>query len=260
MLEVGAIVTEKRKMPMDTRFKHPRGLCSHVRRDLLTSGVAIGAAMFLPIPVRAAQIHDLKGKVRVNGRLAGAHTVIKPGDHIAAGSGAKAVFTVGTDAFLLHGDSSLKLERPKEPGSKLIGGFRLLTGALLAVFDHGVRRLDTPKMTIGIRGTGVFLEADAEMTTLCTCYGDVEVQNKQSGERRRIISAYHTPIVAHAQELGDMMPMGDGMDMGHTDDELIMLEKLVGRASPITLVQRRLKEAAEQAKGDAKSAPTLPTP
>jgi len=252
---------------MDSVFKPTRGLCNHARRDLLVSGAALGAAMLLPVPVRAAQIYSMSGKVRVNGRLARATTPIKPGDHLTTGPGAKVVFIVGTDAFLLHGDSDIKLEPPKAATSKLISGFRMLTGALLAVFDHGPRRLQTPMMTIGIRGTGVYLEASPQMTTLCTCYGDVEVWNNKSKERRRIISGYHTPIVAHEQELAsDMMPMEPmehmeaghdmkksmdmDMGMGHTDAELIMLEKLVGRVSPITLLQQKLQSAAEQAQHD----------
>jgi hypothetical protein len=262
---------------MNPVFKSDRGLCSHARRDLLVSGAALGAAMLLPVPVRAAQIYSMSGKVRVNGRPARTTTPIKPGDHLTTGPGAKVVFIVGTDAFLLHADSDVKLEAPKDAASKLIGGFRMLTGALLAVFDHGPRRLQTPMMTIGIRGTGVYLEASAQMTTLCTCYGDVEVWNNKSGERRRIISGYHTPIVAHERELAsDMMPMEpmepmaaghdmeaahgmkEDMGMGHSDGELIMLEKLVGRVSPITLLQQKLQGAKEQALRDAASANPQP--
>jgi hypothetical protein len=251
---------------MGTVVDSTRGLCSRARRHLLVSGAALGGAMLLPVPVRAAQIHSLSGKVRVNGRPARTETPIKPGDRLTTGPGAKVVFIVGTDAFLLHGDSDVKLERPRDATSKLIGGFRMLTGALLAVFDRGPRRLQTPTMTIGIRGTGVYLEAGPQITTLCTCYGDVEVWNNHSGERRRIISGYHTPIVAHERELAsDMMPMehmeeGKGMavDMGHSDEELIMLEKLVGRVSPITLLQQKLQGAAEQARRDAASASPPP--
>ena len=93
----------------------------------------------------------------------------------------------------------------------------------------------------------MYLAAGREATTLCTCYGDVDVWNRRNGERRRIISGYHTPMMANAGGLTGHMPMKKGMDMGHSDDELAMLEKLVGRVSPIELRQRQLQEAAEQA-------------
>jgi len=233
------------------RHRCPHGHSGLSRREFIAATTALGATLWLPTSAHAGEFRVLSGKVRVNGRLAQSRTAVKPGDKVVTGADATVAFTVGNDAFLLSPNSSVELGRAQASNNKLIQGLRMLSGAILAVFEPGrPRRLSTPLMTIGIRGTGVFLEAGAEATTLCTCYGDVEVWDKSGTQRRRIISSYHTPIVAHADGLDDepMMPMEPGkeMDMGHTDDELIMLEKLVGRVSPITLPKKRMEEAAEQ--------------
>ena len=54
---------------------------------------------------------------------------------------------------------------------------RLLTGSLLSVFgERGANQalsVNTSTATIGIRGTGIYMEAEPDLTYLCTCYGTV---------------------------------------------------------------------------------------
>jgi len=220
--------------------------CHPGRRRFLRVSAALGAALLLARAVRAAQVRALQGKVSVNGKPLKASTPIRPGDALVTGAGAKLVFVVGEDAFLLRQNSRLVLDKSGAGGSATISGLRILTGALLAAFGKGPRRLVTATATIGIRGTAVYIEAGREQTYLCTCYGDVEVRDNKGAERRRIISGYHTPAMIYADKRAGKR-MGGAEFKNHTDEELIMLESLVGRISPVKLREQKLREGEAEA-------------
>ncbi len=214
------------------------------RRGFLFASVALGAALVLPAGARAAQVKVLQGAVRVNGKKASKSTGIRPGDTVETAKGARLVFVVGEDAFLLRGDSKLMLEHNSQGSASVITGLRLLTGGLLAAFAPGPRRIETPTATAGIRGTGVYLEASKEQTYFCTCYGVVELRDKAGVERKTVISGYHTPYIVYANP-AEKGRMADTEVKNHTDEELIMLERLVGRTSPIVQRNQKLKEATQ---------------
>jgi len=223
-----------------------RARCKAVmhRRGFLVASAALGASLLLPNGSAAAQVKVLQGAVKVNGKKASKTSVIRAGDTVETAKGARIVFAVGDDAFLLRGDSKLMLEHT--PGGKtlVITGLRLLSGALLAAFAPGARRIETATATAGIRGTAVYIEASKEQTYFCTCYGVVELRDKAGLEKKVVISGYHTPnmIYANPAERGRM---AEAEVKDHTDDELIMLERMVGRTSPIVLRNQKLKEASQ---------------
>lgn len=223
-----------------------RARCKAVthRRGFLVASAALGASLLLPTGAAAAQVKVLQGAAKVNGKKASKTSVIRAGDTVETAKGARLVFVVGDDAFLLRGDSKLMLEHT--PGGKtlVITGLRLLSGALLAAFAPGARRIETPTATAGIRGTAVYIEASKEQTYFCTCYGVVELRDKAGVEKKVVISGYHTPnmIYANPAERGRM---AEAEVKDHTDDELIMLERMVGRTSPIVQRNQKLKEASQ---------------
>jgi hypothetical protein len=217
--------------------------CRHGRRRFLHAAIALGAALCLPRPVRAAQVRVLEGKVTVNGKPATKATPVRPGDVIVTGRGAKLVFVLGEDAFLLRENSRLSLDKSGGGSSAVVSGLRILTGALLAVFGKGQRSVVTSTATIGIRGTGVYLEVARAQTYLCACYGDVEVRDNKGVQRRRLISGYHTPAMIYADMRAGQMMSGAEVK-NHSDEELVMLESLVGRTSPVKLRDQKLKEGA----------------
>lgn len=214
------------------------------RRGFLVASAALGAALLLPTGAAAAQVKVLQGGVRVNGKKASKTSAIRAGDTVETARGARVVFVIGEDAFLLRGESKLMLEHTSGGKTLVITGLRLLSGALLAAFAPGARRIETPTATAGIRGTGVYVEASKEQTYFCTCYGVVELRDKAGIERKVVISGYHTPnmIFANPAERGRMAEVEV---RGHTDEELIMLERLVGRTSPIVQRNQKLKEGSQ---------------
>jgi hypothetical protein len=215
-------------------------LCPLHRRRFLTASAALCAAVLIPGSVHAADVREIAGSVKVNGKPATRKTRVRPGDVVETGPKSKVVFVIGQDAFLLREQSRLNLDKSKAGKEAVISGLRLLTGALLAVFGKGPRTIETATATAGIRGTGVYIEASPTETYFCTCYGEVELRDKARTVRKLVVSGYHTPNMIYAQMVGGKM-MAPAEVKDHTDDELVMLDKLVGRTSPIVERNQKLK-------------------
>lgn len=179
-------------------------------------------------------IYRLDGSARVNGAAASPQTVVRAGDSVETGANSELIFVVGTQAMILRGDSRLVLESPK-PGaaSLLISGLRLLTGKLLSVSRNSRMSLVTPTATIGIRGTGWYAESDPDQTYFCTCYGDTDIAASKDPDSRTSVSAkaHDRPlyIVANAARGNNIR---NAPFINHTDQELMLIEALVGRAPP----------------------------
>ncbi len=206
------------------------------RREWLKRALAGGAA--LPLLLREALaaskrgdgMAELKGEVRINGRRAGQGAALAPGDTVTTAPGASAVFVLGRDAFLIRENSELQTAG----GKALAGALRLVTGKLLSVFGRGQRSIVTGTATLGIRGTGIYLEAEAERTYVCTCYGTVDMQANNMPEARETVQTKHHEAPRYIYARGEMpikMIVAAPM-INHTDAELIMLEALVGREPP----------------------------
>jgi len=206
------------------------------RREWLKRALLAGAAMplllrdVLAASARPNGLLEVKGEILVNGRPAKLGTALKPGDSVATAAGSSAVFVIGGDAFLIREKSELLTAG----GKALAGSLRLVTGKLLSVFGRGTRRIATTTATIGIRGTGIYIEAEAERSYVCTCYGVVDLQASNMPEARETVSTTHHDapryIYAHGEMPIKMIEIAPVVN--HTDVELVMLEALVGRKPP----------------------------
>jgi len=217
------------------------------RRRLLLRLLAIG--MFANLPVARAiadvfgekpsrlpadrSIFRITGQVSVNGTPATLKTGIGPSDTIQTGRKSEAIFVSGTSAFVLRASSTLTLGREKQDNA-LVNALRLVTGKVLAVFAPGnPQRLSTTTATIGVRGTGMYAEADPEQTYFCTCYGVTDVRANADPNAVKTVKASH-----HDEPLYILAKARDGKTIrpapfiNHTDQELMLIETLVGRVPP----------------------------
>lgn len=171
-----------------------------------------------------------KGEVLINGSAARTGALVTPGDRVVTASGGLAVFVVGKDAFLLRENSELLTAG----SGALIASLRLVTGKLLSVFGRGQRSIATATATIGIRGTGIYLEAEAERTYVCTCYGVADLQASNMPAARETVKTSHHEAPRYVYAHGEMpIKMIEAAPVkNHSDAELIMLEALVGREPP----------------------------
>lgn len=203
----------------------------------LTEASAVGFSIFGSKPSRlpaGQSIYGLAGDVKVNDKVATLETPIKAGDTVQTAKNSEVIFVVNTHSMILRGDSKLVIEPSDESvGSAIIGGLRMLTGKLLSVSRNSPMRVATSTSTIGIRGTGFYVEADPEQTYFCTCYGATEVQANSDPESRESIAAtHHDRPVYIVADGGKGKNIRNAPFVNHTDQELALIETLVGRKTP----------------------------
>ncbi len=179
-------------------------------------------------------IYGLSGRVTVNDKEASLDTRIRSGDTVQTSQNSEIVFVVNSHSMILRSDSKLVIERPdNSPESLLIGGLRMLTGKLLSVSRNTTMRVSSGTATIGIRGTGFYIEADPEQTYFCTCYGATEVEAVNDPQSRETITAaHHDRPVYIVKDGGAGNNIRDAPFLNHTDQELSLIETLVGRKTP----------------------------
>ncbi len=180
-------------------------------------------------------------------------TRIFPGDTVQTAKDSELIFVVNTHAMLLRANSYLVIEagqtkpqpmeaEKKNPNKKpeeitavslLISGMRMLAGKLLTVSRNAPMRVSTPTAIIGIRGTGFYVEAEPELTYFCTCYGMTDVTaSEDPTSKTSVVSQHHDRplyvLKGHAQ--GENIRSAPFIN--HTDQELTLIEALVGRTPP----------------------------
>jgi len=178
-------------------------------------------------------IYRIEGQVLVDGQPATAETRVGGGATVETGAKSEVVYAVGQSAFLQRGESRVTLETT-EPDSAVMAGLQLATGKILSVFPSGKAvRMTTKNATIGIRGTGVYMESDPEQTYFCTCYGLAQIGATDDPASQETVAATH-----HDKPLYILTgaPPGENIRLApfinHTDQELMLLETLVGRTTP----------------------------
>jgi hypothetical protein len=225
--------------------RNPKEEIDDPRRELLVRALTAGlfaatgtAGIIQPawgmgkvpkILIPGKSIYDLAGDVTVNGHQANMDTKIEATDVINTGHRSHIVFAVGKDAFILRSNSHLEMSG----GGVVINALRLVTGKLLSVFGKSKHKMYTPNATIGIRGTGIYIEADPEQSYVCTCYGVVDLfSDKDKNSQETITSHHHNApryILSNEQPGRNIRP---APFINHTDLELQIIESLVGRTPP----------------------------
>ncbi|MCG6891076.1 MAG: hypothetical protein LJE92_15945 [Gammaproteobacteria bacterium] len=178
-------------------------------------------------------IFSLEGDVRVNGQRADLGTRIQGGDRVSTQRDSEVVFAVGSDSFILRSNSEMEIEG----GGFFIDTLRMLTGSVLSVFGRRSAQqqlmMNSSTATIGIRGTGVYMESEPGLTYLCTCYGQVGLYASDDLDDSQLITATHHDAPKY---ISDRKIRGTSIRpapfKNHTDAELKILEAIVGRAVP----------------------------
>jgi hypothetical protein len=201
---------------------------------LLAAGTPAWAQLFGNRPERlppGRSIHELTGKVTINGQPASATSKIGAADRIETGPESRLIFVVGADAFLVRENSRLELSG----SGAVVSVMRIVTGKLLSVFGNGSKRILTPTASLGIRGTGVYVDAQPDRTYGCTCYGEVLISAVDDPKvQEKIVSRHHdSPRYILKAGAGKRIQPAPFID--HTDVELALIESLVGRTPPFAL-------------------------
>lgn len=203
----------------------------------LSSAQAVGFSIFGNKPAQlppGQSIYGVSGDVKVNNKPATLETPIKVGDTVQTGSNSEIIFVVNSHSMILRSDSKLVIEAQDTSVSALvIGGLRMLTGKLLSVSRNSPMKVTTATSTIGIRGTGFYVESEQDQTYFCTCYGQTEVQaNNDPTSKESITASHHDRPVYIVADGAKGNNIRSAPFLNHTDQELALIETLVGRKTP----------------------------
>lgn len=168
----------------------------------------------------------LSGSATVNGRPAKVGTPVAVGDRVATGADSQAVVAVKGDAFLLRSSTIIEIQGRGDTLSNLI----VAGGRVLSVFSKKPLTVRAANATIGIRGTGAYVEVEPPGVYFCLCYGEAVIDGPRMESKVVKTTHHESPLVI--SESGGIMRADPGPFKNHSDDELILLEALVGREPP----------------------------
>ncbi len=183
-------------------------------------------------------IYRLEGTVTVDDQRANINTKIGPNSLVRTGPDSLVIFVVESDAFILRANSELKM------GSSglFIEGMRLLTGKILSVFGERevTHSITTSTATIGIRGTGIYIESDPGLSYVCTCYGHTQIiANADPNLTEDVVTRHHDRPLYILPAAGDGNLIVKAPVYNHSDTELSLIESLVGRKPPFAKVGKK---------------------
>ena len=205
------------------------------RRDWLRAIAAYGAAGASGLISEALAKGDvppgvarLEGSVTVNGRDAKIGTPVNLGDRVSTGRSSQAVIVVGSDAFLMRSQTVIEVQGSQGTLSNML----VAAGQVLSVFSKKPVAIKAASASIGIRGTGAYIEVNPDNSVyFCLCYGEALVEGPGMASAREVKTTHHeSPLIL--RDDGGIMKVEPGPFQNHSDAELIMLESLVGREPP----------------------------
>ena len=171
-------------------------------------------------------VNQLKGTATVNGKRAAVGTPVALGDRVTTGADSQAVLVVGADAFLMRSNTVIEVKGREGVLSEMI----VATGQILSVFSKKPVAIKAATASIGIRGTGAYIEVDSSGVYFCVCYGDALVEGPGMPAKEVKTTHHESPLLITQQ--GGAMRADPGPFRNHSDAELVMLEALVGREPP----------------------------
>ncbi len=210
------------------------------RRDFLQAAAAwtaLGGAATVQAQARS-NVVQLTGDAAINGNRLRPDQTVQTGDQISTGPNSNLIFTIGTSAFHVRQNSTLVVERG--PSLLAVSMLRMLSGAVVSVWGRGPnRRIITPTLTAGIRGTGVYTEIFANQdgrSYFCNCYGTVDMTAGR--DRATSQSDYHQAF------WGEVVPkngrtLTPAKAINHTDEELEYLARLVSQRTAWQVLGRK---------------------
>ena len=205
------------------------------RRDVLRAAAALGAAGlsgYLSDVLAAGDlpatpgINRVEGVVTVNGRAVKAGAPVNMGDRVATGAQSRAVVVLKGDAFLLHPQTIIEVKGREG----VLGELSIAAGRVLSVFGKRPIAVKAATASIGIRGTGAYIEVLPDELYFCLCYGEALFDVPGHPQRTVRTTHHEEPILVTGLQARPAVERGPFRN--HTDDELVMLEALVGREPP----------------------------
>jgi hypothetical protein len=192
------------------------------------SGPAVYQTMTTPAEMpEGSSVFSYAGEFKVNGAPANLTTGVGPGDVVETGENSEAIYVVDKDAFLLRAKSRMQI------ATSASSSYRLDQGKVLSVLASRRTSITTPSAVIGVRGTGVYMEVEPDLTYVCLCYGRANLATADDPSIAEDLESQHHDAPKYI--LGDPMAANriqPAPFKNHDDQELLLIETLVGRSTP----------------------------
>ena len=197
---------------------------------MILAGSAGGVSAFLSEALAKGDVppgvNRLEGSATVNARPAQVGTPVQLGDRIATGRASQAVVVVGSDAFLLRSQTVIEVKGREGVLSDML----VASGQVLSVFAKKPVAIKAATASIGIRGTGAYIEVETSSVYFCLCYGEALIEGPGMADKLVKTTHHEQPLIL--RDDGGIMRAEPGPFQNHSDAELILLESLVGREPP----------------------------
>lgn len=193
----------------------PGGLSAFMSRALASGDLPGGTG-----------VARLQGNATVNGKPARVGMPVAVGDKVSTGADSQAVVVLKGDAFLMRSNTIIEFKGRGDTLSDML----VATGRVLSVFSKKPVTIKAANATIGIRGTGGYLEVEPKEIYFCLCYGEAVIDGPNMAPKTVKTTHHESPLIL--REDRSAMAAEPGPFKNHTDDELVLLESLVGREPP----------------------------
>lgn len=204
------------------------------RREVLRMMGALGAAGvsgWISDALAAGDVppglHRLEGTATVNGKAVQAGAKVNLGDRVATGPNSQAIVVLKGDAFMMRSQTIIEV---KGNNDGVLTGLLIASGKVLSVFAKKPVSVKAASATIGIRGTGAYIEVDPAGVYFCLCYGEALVEGPRMSAKLVKTTHHEQPLLL--REDTGILRAEPGPFQNHSDAELILLESLVGREPP----------------------------
>lgn len=210
------------------------------RRSVLQAAAAwVGMGGFASAQAQnSSNVVHSSGEALLNGQRLRSDQPIQPGDTLSTGPNSKLIFVIGTSAFHVRENTTLSTERGLSDVA--VGLLRLVTGAVVSVWGKGPeRKIVTPTITAGIRGTGVYTEVLAHQggrSYFCNCYGTVDL--RAGNDQTTSESEYHQAFWGEVEPRNGRLITPAGA-LNHTDEEVEFLAQLVDQKTAWQITGRK---------------------
>ena len=171
-------------------------------------------------------INRMEGTVTVNGKPAKVGMPVNMGDKVATGAQSQAVVLLKGDAFLLRPQTIIEVQGRQG----VLNDLNIVVGKVLSVFGKRPIAIKASSATIGIRGTGAYIEVLPDELYFCLCYGEALLEVPGLPARTVRTEHHEEPLLVSGIRARASIDKGPFRD--HKDEELVMLEALCGREPP----------------------------
>ena len=138
-------------------------------------------------------------------------------------------FRVAANAFMLRPMSEIDISM----NTSTVKTLKLISGAVMGVFAPGKKELITKTCTIGIRGTGIYMqEHTCDSTYICLCYGKADFMDSNDKVFESISSKHHDKPILVSSDKNNAASCKDDKSNNHADSELVALEAMCSRKVP----------------------------